>query len=326
MRVLAITTEWPTEDQSGYVPFLPLQVGGLRRAGVQVDVFVFRGRKNPAKYARAWLRLEGLLRRQNYDVLHAHFGQCGLLALRRTRPFVVSFRGDDPIGIVGSNERYTLAGHSLRAASALVARAATEAIVVSRNLLQHLPARDYHIIPDGLDLERFRPIAQHEARRLLGLDADARFVLFPFDPGNPVKRFGLAAKAVELAGVQNASILAVSGQPNQRMPLYHNAADAVILTSLHEGSSNVVKEALACNVPVVSVDVGDSAERLVGARGCVLVKQAAPDSLALALRTVLSQERPRDLRSCVLALDNNIICQQVIRVYESALAKGKRRR
>lgn len=94
---------------------------------------------------------------------------------------------------------------------------------------------------------------------MLGLPSDGRVALFVGDPARPEKRYWLAQKTVNLlvSRIQVELIVASSG-PYEQVPLYYmNACDALLLTSSHEGSPNAVKEALACNLPVVSVDVGD---------------------------------------------------------------------
>jgi glycosyltransferase involved in cell wall biosynthesis len=109
------------------------------------------------------------------------------------------------------------------------------------------------------------------------------------------------------------------GVPHDRMPYLMNAADALIFTSLQEGSPNAVKEALACNLPVVSVPVGDVAERLRGVSNCELVQEDDPDALATALERVLQRGGRSDGRTAVANLDERVIAQRVINVYTRAV-------
>lgn len=148
------------------------------------------------------------------------------------------------------------------------------------NLEEALPSTvdrsKVRIIPNGIDLERFRPLDQVDCHNKLRWDSSKFHVLFPTNTGDPRKRLYLAQAAldrVNRSGV-NAELHQLRGVPHEEVPTWLNASDVVILTSLHEGSPNIIKEALACNVPVVSVDVGDVRERISGIKGCHI---ALPD-------------------------------------------------
>lgn len=321
LRVLMITSEWPTPEHPQAVPFIVRNAEFLRRAGVDVDVFPFRGAKNPANYLRARKRLQDRLKSERYDLVHAQFGQSGLLALPKSLPLVVTFRGSDLQRIVGSNGRYTLAGRLLRSASQLVARVADEVIIVSETLARYLPRRSFHVIPSGVDLALFRPVPPAEARRQLGLPEERRLILFAANPADPVKRYGLARAAFErLKEQDNVEIVVTKGVPQAKMPLYMSACDVLLLTSLHEGSPNVVKEALACDLPVVSTDVGDVRARIGSIEGCSIVRDS-PDEMATALRLILQRNKRIDSRRLVADLDENVLTEQVIGVYHKALGK-----
>lgn len=99
IRVLTITSEWPTPAHPDAVPFIVRQVEFVRRAGIEVDVFAFHGGRKPSNYFRAWRRLRPLLRDGRYDLIHAQFGQSGLLPWPKRHPLVVTFRGCDLLGV-----------------------------------------------------------------------------------------------------------------------------------------------------------------------------------------------------------------------------------
>jgi len=317
MRVLMITAVWPTPAQPGLAPFVTRQVEFLRREGVDVTVFPLQGRKNPWNYIRAQYDVHKLLKKNSFDLIHAQWGQAGLVALPKRVPLVVTFRGSDVEGIAGRS----LVGAALTVASRIVARAADQTIVVSQHMTRSLPSRNHHVIPSGLDLALFKPMPMLEARARLALDPDRRYVLFAASPNNPVKRYALAADSVaSLRERHDIELVVARDCPHQQMPLYMNACDALLLTSLHEGSPNVVKEALACNLPVVSVNVGDVAERLVRVEGCAVCETDDVNSLALALDQVLRRGQRVQGRDSVLCLDEVLLARQVIQVYTLALA------
>ncbi len=322
MRVLMITTEFPTPEHPGHGIFVARQADALRAAGITVDVLHFISRANPRNHFRAWRRMRRLLAAERYDLIHAQFGHAALISrMQRRLPVVVTYRGDGLQGVIGANGRHTLKGRVLVGLCQLLGLAASQVIVVSERLGRILLRKDYTVIPSGLDLERFRPLPKDEVRRKIGWDLDRPTVLFSAQHIEwPNKRYGLAQSAVDLAAreVEGAQLSVASGVDPQDMPLYINAADVLLLTSIQEGSPNVVKEALACNVPVVAVDVGDVRERLDGVdRGAVC--EDTPEALAEALVPLLRHPARADSRKLVSGLTEASIAGRVIEVYRRAL-------
>lgn len=321
LRVLMVTSEWPTAERPSDVPYLVEQVQDLRRVGAEVELFAFRGGARPSRYLEAWRRLRRQYDLRRFDVVHAQFGQSAVVAWPCPAPLVVTFHGSDLAGLVSADGRYTARGWLLRAISRWAARRASRVILVSRSLAQFLPHSVPHeLVPCGVDLERFVPQPKHRARAILGLPADRRLVLFAADPANPIKRFGLARQAVAaLSENLAAELLVLNGAPPAQVPLFMSAADALILTSTHEGSPMVVKEALACNLPVVSVSVGDVAERIQGVAGCVLCTDDSARALAAALEIVLAEPTRAQGRESVVDLDGSRVAERILSVYRSVL-------
>jgi glycosyltransferase involved in cell wall biosynthesis len=196
--------------------------------------------------------------------VHAHYGLTGwCAALAGARPLVVTFHGTDV--------RHPLVG---RLSRRLAARADLAA-VVSRELLEDrdgrrgLRARPGRgaILPCGADLPRFEAIAQADARAELGLEPDGRYLLFPAAPARREKRFDRAA---EVARAADAKLLTAGAVDPARMPLWLNAAGAVLVTSDYEGFGLVAVEALACGRPVLSTPVGIAPLLLSGLEGCLV--------------------------------------------------------
>jgi teichuronic acid biosynthesis glycosyltransferase TuaC len=326
LSVLMLTSEWPRSTQHTS-HFVVRQARFLERAGVRVRVFPFRGAKRPLNYLRAWRQVRRLLAREHFDLVHAQFGQSALIAFPKRRPLVVTFRGDDLLGIVGDDCRPTRAGRILQRLSRFVARRADAAIVVSEHMRERLTgaALPVHVIPSGIDFDLFRPIPQGDARAHLGLPAGERLVLFVGDPAESRKRFALAERAVAiLSGTMPARLLVGWNVPHEDIPYYMGAADALVFTSMQEGSPNAVKEALACNLPVVSVPVGDVALRLQGIVGCELVSDERPEAIARALGRVLDRGQRIAGRDAVRHLDEQVLAQQVIGIYRAVVRPGQR--
>ena len=266
------------------------QVKGLRRAGVEVDVlYVNRWQTGPGTYLTVRKRVRARIQEFDPDVVHVMYG--GVMADRRVtqavrdRPTVVTFHGSDLLGEqVSSSWRRLLARIGVMC-SHRAARLATGIVVVAQLLFDVLPERierpKVRIIPCGIDTKLFTPLDRSRCRRELGWLDDCFHVLFNPNGDDPVKQPALARAAVEeltRTGIR-AEFQELRKLPYGEMPRRLNAGDVLLLTSRHEGSPTIVKEALACDLPVVSVDVGDVRERISGIAGCYL---AAPDPVDLA--------------------------------------------
>lgn len=327
LRVLMVTSEWPDPYVSQTTHFIRRQAEFLQRAGVDLTVVAFRGRKNLYNYLRAWRKVRRRLDEGTYDLIHAQFGQSGLLALPKRLPLVVTMRGSDILGDLRDRDgRLSAAGRVLRRASRLVARRADAVILVSPHLGQGLKTRaPTYVIPSGLDFSVFRPMNRAQARRKLGFDQREKLILFVGRPGQARKRFALAKQAVELVKARTPARLVVAWSVGHtQIPLYMNACDALIFTSMQEGSPNVVKEALACNLPVVSVNVGDVPERLKGIDGCEVCADDQPKTIAAALERVLARGKRIDGVSAVRQLDEKLTTKQVLKVYRAVLRRSRR--
>ena len=179
-----------------------------------------------------------------------------------------------------------------------------------------------HVIPNGVDLNLFRPMDQAQARQELGLDSRKRFVLFPYNPKEVRKRFDLVQRVVALAREQidGLELLMACGLPQEQMPLYMNAADVLVMASMSEGSPNAVKEAMATNLPVITVDVGDTAELIGTTAGCHLVPRD-PAAMAEAIVEVCRRGARTNGRERIRKLSMEVVAKQIVQVYAAALRR-----
>lgn len=301
MRVLVVTNMYPTPKLPGSGTFVATQVESLRGIGLDVEVLhVPRAEVGRSVYRGLGRKVRELAVGFRSSVVHVMYG--GVMADTVTRalagrPVVVSFCGSDLLGGGGQGvlERLALR-HGVRASYRAAGRAAG-VIVKSQNLLKALPssvprARAW-LVPNGIDLARFRPLDPEECRRKIGWDAGRQHVLFPARRSRPEKQFPLAAAGVRLLDKRGVSVELheLDGVRHDDVPVWLNAAHVVLLTSAYEGSPNALKEALACDVPVVSVDVGDVKERLDGIAGCFLADPTAEDIAAKIERALAHPER-----------------------------------
>ena len=326
MRVLMITSEWPAPGVNLTAHFIKRQADFLTAAGVAVEVFPFKGAKNPLNYLKAWWQLQRKLRHERYDLIHAQFGQSGLLALPKRSPMIVTFRGSDLLGTVSDRTgRHLSVSVIHQTLSRIVAAQADAVIVVSEHMKSQLrPSIQAHVIPSGIDFSFFRRTDKKVARQRLGLPLNEKLVLFVGRPTQARKRCYLAEQAIEILKDSMPAQLVVAWRvPHTDIPLYMSACDALVFTSMQEGSPNVVKEALACDLPVVSVPVGDVAERLKGLDGCELCADERPETIAAALGRVLIRNGRIAGRESVKALDENITTARVLNIYKSVLARNE---
>jgi teichuronic acid biosynthesis glycosyltransferase TuaC len=237
--------------------FVRDQVDALRALdGIDVELHEFA--PGPRALVGAARELRGRYAGQRFDVVHAHFGLSAWPALSvRARGRALTVHGTDL-----AHPRTRLATRAVLPTVGLLA-------AVSRTLVQEIPGARARaraqVLPCGVDMRRFVPIERARARAAIGIeDPTAPCVLFPADPTRAEKRHD---RALELARDTGARLLTLGGVDPARVPLYVNAADAVLVPSEREGFGLAVLEALACDVPVLATPVGIHRLALEGVAG-----------------------------------------------------------
>jgi len=243
----------------------------------------------------------------DYDLVHANYGLTAPAALAQpSLPVVVSLWGTDLMGRFGY-------------VSSACARFADAVVVMTPEMASMLPV-DAHVIPHGVDTERFTPAPKADAREELGWDRYGRYVLFPYPPDRDVKDYPRAERVVEGASERlgvDVDLRPVVGVPHEEMSTYYNAADLLLLTSRREGSPNAVKEALACDTPVVATDVGDVRTRLAGVDNAHVCR--SDDDLIAGVTSVLSGDGRVDGREAIRDCSVASMAEQLHGVYRSVL-------
>jgi glycosyltransferase involved in cell wall biosynthesis len=302
-------------------PFLRTTVDGLAGAGLASDVLYIRGYRGLHCYAAGTLGCLLLPLLKRYRLVHAHAGEAVLAARFYLKaPVLASYWGSDLLAPAMGKRRFRgrrfLLSRLLLPHSLTMTATTTKSEEMHRRLPMRTRRRD-HIIPDGVDRTRFKPMSRPEARQALGWPADG-VTAITVGRRDPAKRVELAAAAVEVArhAVPDLTWKLISDAPAENMPLYYNAADLLLHTSVSEGSPNVVKEALACNLPVVATDAGDIAWLIEGVRPAAIAA-ASPGALAEAIVACLSFREPGNGRERTAHLAVEHTTARTLQVYAS---------
>ena len=319
MRVLFVI---PGEDSGSGMIFARRQVASLRDAGAMVHQFFLGSRTSVGCVGTEWRRLKGEIKKFAPDIVHAQYGTITSLlsALATRKPLVVTFQGSDLNPCPNISVLRSTVG---RLFSQLSIISASRVICVSQQLQQRLwwaKAKSV-VIPHGVDLNDFTPMARCEARERLRWTGGEGVVLFNGGGASRLKRMDLALQALDCARneLPHLRMHVLQGDvPPGTVPFYLNAADALLLTSDYEGSPNIVKEALACNLPVVAVDAGDVKERLVGVYPSSVV-QRDPRTIGRTLIEVLQTRRRSNGREHIQDLSLPRIAQRIIELYEEVV-------
>jgi teichuronic acid biosynthesis glycosyltransferase TuaC len=321
LKILFVANYGAARAQTGCTGiFVERQARSLQHLGITIEAFDIGRSHSPLALLRAWIELRRTIRAVKPDLLHAQYGTIvALLSVLSLHPTIITFSGSDLLPGASISLARTYAGIFLSNVASLFAR---RVICVSEQLRKALWWRKRHVtvIPRGVDFELFSPGSQLEARQELGWQSRGPVVLI--DGGRDWKNKGLdvAQAAMEIArGEMPALELEVlRNVPPDDMPRWYRAADALICASRQEGSPNVVKEALACNLPVVGVDVGDVRERLAGVVPSEVVDRIPEAIAASVIRLIRKGERSNG-RTHVEALSLAEVARRIADVYAAAL-------
>lgn len=304
MRVLVVARY----KERGFAPFVTQQVTALEKQGVECQFFPVKS-KGVAGYLKHLKALNRAMRDFHPDVVHAHYGLCGLLAnLQRRVPVVTTFHGSD------INDKKVLP------LSKMAMRLSAWNIFVSQKSIDIAkPNNKYTLLPCGIDIYDLQLTDKQEARNKMRLQESKKYVLFAGAFDNTVKNAPLAKEAVALLNDDNVELFELKGYSHDEVTLLMCAADAFIMTSISEGSPQVIKEALACGCPIVSVDVGDVKERIGKIDGCFVAETRNPEELAELLNKVLLSGHRVSGREIIIkdGLDNTQVAQRLIDIYKT---------
>ena len=287
-------------------PFIYEQTKSLELLDAEIELFLIKG-KGITGYLKNIKKLRNVINNKNFDIVHAHNGPSGFIAVfQRTVPVIITFHGSD------INLRY------LNVLSSIASLFSKWNIFVSRKLYDKIyikPSAKYSIIPCGINLNIFYPIDKTLARNKLGLSETGKYILFGAAFNNPIKNYSLAKKALALVN-SNIEVLELRNKSREEVWYLLNACDVLLLTSKSEGSPQVIKEAMACNCPVIATNVG-TVEEIIGEAINCYITDFNPKNIAEKLITILTTGGRADGQVRVKEYDNLLIANQILKVYHT---------
>lgn len=295
-------------NKGRFAPFIVEQAEALKKTGCEIDFFGLQG-KGVKGYLKNVPALKRKIKDFHPDIIHAHYGLSGLFAnTQRKVPVVTTFHGSD------INDPKVL-----RFSKMAMCLSAWNIFVSKKTLEIAQPKRKYSLLPCGIDLNDLQLTEKSVARRKMNLDEEKKYVLFAGAFDNAVKNAPLAKEAFELLNSSNIELLELKGYSRDEVTLLMCAVDAFFMTSHTEGSPQVIKEAMACGCPIVSVDVGDVRERLEGIEGCYVSETRNPGDLANLLKNALDFNEKTNGRGKIIAdaLDNRQVVGKMIDIYKT---------
>lgn len=316
MRVLFVSRAKNVEGKQSVL--ITNQAESLKKIGVEIIEFSVQG-KGIFGYLNSIFKIRKCIKQEQIDVIHAHYGYCGIIAYlgRRGKKVVVSLMGSDII----KNKNYNFFKNFIFEAIRKITKFFAiylfdEVIIKSKNMLQFLSSkRNYSIIPNGVNLSKFHTIDKQKAREFLQLDQTKKIILFAADSSRVEKNFKLAEDAFNLLKNKNScELIQICGVKQSTLNLHYNAADVLILTSFYEGSPNVIKEGLACNKVIVSTNVGDVSDNLEGVENCFIADFTAED-FASKLEIALTKEKSNGRVKILNDLDEESTARKINNIY-----------
>ncbi len=248
------------------------------------------------------------------DIIHSHYSYCGIISSIASKkvPVVVSLMGSDT--------------HQSKFMKFIIKYFSdyrwSETIVKSEDMKIRLDLKNSVVLSNGVDLNLFHPLDKKECRQKLGWDLDKKYILFVSNPDRREKNFALAQATIDRIKINSVEFKIIYHIDHSQIPVYLNAADVLLLTSKWEGSPNIVKEAMACNIPVIATKVGDI-EYLFGNTEGYYYTDPDPDKLAGKINYVLNNDiKPNGRQRIInLKLDSESIADKLIQLYQEVLSK-----
>lgn len=331
MKVLMFSNMYPYEGAPSYGIFVKEQVDALQREGINVDVLFINALRNKLSYISGVFQFIRKCHRSEYDLIHAQHTFCAAIALlQRKLPVILTFHEGEASAtlktklreIVHKPRKLLVCSFNLKR---LIIKLVDQVIFVARHQKNLFASDKSVVIPCGIDFNLFRPIPAALARSKLGLSNDRKIVLFPSSSKVIGKRFDIAKEAIRILrnSEVDVKLIPLNNVRHTEVPLYMNASDVMLFTSDYEASPMVVKEAMACNIPIVSTDVGDTKKIIGDTEGCFICERH-PEDIALKIKMALDYGKRTEGRERIieLGLELQQISRKIINIYKETLRRS----
>ena len=331
MKVLVLTNMYPYEGDPSYGIFVKEQVHALQREGAKVDVLFINAVRNKLGYISGIIEFLRRCHRNQYDLIHAQHTFCAAIALlRRKTPVILTFHEGEASAtlkmklreIIRRPHKFLVCSSNLKK---LIIKLVDQVIFVERRSKELFSTNKGVVIPCGVDFDLFRPMPAKLARSILGLSNLRRIVLFPSRPKAIGKGFDIAKEAIRIIKKRGVDVelISLSKIPHWEVSLYTNASDVMLFTSDYEASPMVIKEAMACNIPIVSTDVGDTKKIVGDTEGCFICERD-PEDTALKIEAALDYGRRTHGRARImeLGLDLQQVARRIVNIYRETLRRS----
>ena len=282
------------------------QYNSVLKRGIDVNLFLIQG-KGIIGYMKSLFPFWKIIRENKYSLIHAFYGFSGLFAcLQFSIPVLTTFLGSDV------NDK------KARKLSKIAYLFSEYSIFVDLKIAKILKAsKRFDVLKFGVDLENFFSIDKSIARKKLGFSSTEKIILFSSFKRKE-KNFALAKEAIKILKKNIRIIELGKDYSKSELNYLYNSCDLFLMTSLNEGSPQVIKEAMACNLPIVSVDVGDVKEIIGDTEGC-FISTFNPYDVTQKIKMALEFKRRTTGREKIMHLDNKIIASKVYEVYSKVL-------
>lgn len=328
MKILFVTNLYPTKNSPDYGVFTKDQIQSTLQNGVTGDILFINARENGIKeYFKALKRINDVYK--DYDLIHCFHGLSLIVTFlaSKKKPILVSFLLPIKFESFNKNKNKVINGLYSLAYSTIIKSKRVFSIFKDK-LPDHLVSngRSFYL-PNGVNLSAFYPVNKADSCKTLNLNPNKTYILFASskDSFRPVKRYDLFSKTLQILKDNyvdlNIEELILSNVPRDQCIYYFNAASVHLLTSDFEGSPNSVKEAMSCNTPVVSTDVGNVKQMFNGASNCYISPQDSAILAEYVLKAII--DPPCDLRNVLT--DNKLTIQdktnELIEIYRTIIGK-----
>ncbi len=312
MRILFVSS---CNNKGLLNPIIINQANSLTNLNVSITHFGIL-EKGIKGYLKNIFKLKKYLRKNKFDIIHAHYSFSAIVS------FIASKKIPVIASLMGSDIYQSKIGLCIVRFFIIFFWKTT--IVKTINMKEKIGFKNAKIIPNGVNIKNFKPIDKLTAREKLNWSFEDIHILFGANSSRFEKNFDLVSSSIDtLKNKYSIQIHCLNGIPHEDAPLYMNASDVVVLSSLWEGSPNVIKEALACNRPIVSTNVGDVELLLKGLKGCYISESNTIDfskKLDCAIKfSINNQQTNGRLRINDLKIDSNSIANTIYNLYKEVI-------